>query len=142
FAEGEIGGDDDRGPFVEPADEMEEQLPAGLGERQITEFIEHHEVEPGEVIGGASLLSIAVLCLEPIDQIDDVEEAAARSVADESTGNGDGQMRLPGPGAADEDGIALIGDEGAGGEITDQRLVDGGVGEVEVVDILGQRQLG
>jgi hypothetical protein len=33
-----------------------------------------------------------VLCLEPIDQIDDVEEAPARSVADESTGNGDSQM--------------------------------------------------
>ena len=30
FAEGEIGGDDDRGAFVEPADEMEEELAAGL----------------------------------------------------------------------------------------------------------------
>jgi hypothetical protein len=52
-----------------------------------------------------------VLGLEPIDQIDDVEEAPTRSVADESTGNGDGQMRLARTGAADEDGIALIGDE-------------------------------
>jgi hypothetical protein len=26
FAEGEIGGDDDRGAFVEAADEMEEEL--------------------------------------------------------------------------------------------------------------------
>ena len=26
FAEGEIGGDDDRGSLVEPADEMEEEL--------------------------------------------------------------------------------------------------------------------
>jgi hypothetical protein len=32
FAEGEIGGDDDRGSFVEPADEVEEELAAGLGE--------------------------------------------------------------------------------------------------------------
>ena len=29
FAEGEIGGDDDRGSLVEPADEMEQQLDAG-----------------------------------------------------------------------------------------------------------------
>jgi hypothetical protein len=28
FAEGEIGGDDDRGALVEPADEVEEQLAA------------------------------------------------------------------------------------------------------------------
>ena len=34
-AEDEMGGDDDRGSLVEPADEMEEQLPAGLGEGQI-----------------------------------------------------------------------------------------------------------
>ena len=30
FAEVEIGGDQDRGAFVEVADEMEEKLPAGL----------------------------------------------------------------------------------------------------------------
>src|SRR5260370_6997447 len=33
FTEGEIGGDDDRGAFVEPADEMEQELAARVGER-------------------------------------------------------------------------------------------------------------
>ncbi len=32
FAKGEIGRDSDPGSFVDPADQMEEQLPAGLGE--------------------------------------------------------------------------------------------------------------
>lgn len=45
FSERQVGGDDDRGPFVEPADQVEEQLPAGLREREIAEFIEHDEVE-------------------------------------------------------------------------------------------------
>ena len=31
FAEGEVGGDEDRGSLVEPADEVEEKLAAGLG---------------------------------------------------------------------------------------------------------------
>ena len=31
FAEGEIGGDDERGALMEPADEVEEQLAAGVG---------------------------------------------------------------------------------------------------------------
>ena len=57
FAEGEIGGDDDRGAFVEPADEMEEELAAGLGEGQIAEFIEDDEVHAGEVIGEPTLAS-------------------------------------------------------------------------------------
>ena len=35
FSEGEIGGDDNRGSLVEPADEMEEQLSARLGEGEI-----------------------------------------------------------------------------------------------------------
>lgn len=40
FAKGEIG--DDRGALVKPADEMEQQLTAGLREGQIAEFIGAH----------------------------------------------------------------------------------------------------
>ena len=40
FAEGEVGGDDDRDALVEPAHEVEEQLPAGLREGQVSEFVE------------------------------------------------------------------------------------------------------
>ena len=35
FAEGEVGGDDDRGALVEAAEQVEQQLAAGLGEGQI-----------------------------------------------------------------------------------------------------------
>src|SRR6201987_2430665 len=45
FAEGEIGGDDDRGALLETADQVEQQLPAGLREGEIAEFVEDHEVE-------------------------------------------------------------------------------------------------
>jgi hypothetical protein len=51
---------------------------------------------------------------QPIDQIDDVEEASACSVANQCAGNCDGDVALPGSRAADENDIALIGDEGAG----------------------------
>ena len=40
FAEGEVRGDDDRSALVETADEVEQQLSAGLGEGQIAEFVE------------------------------------------------------------------------------------------------------
>ena len=45
FSEGEIGGDEDRGALIEPADQMEEELTAGLGEGQIVEFVEDDEVD-------------------------------------------------------------------------------------------------
>ena len=55
FAESEVGRDDDRGLLVEPADQVEEQLAAGLREGQIAELVEDDEVEPGEVVGDAAL---------------------------------------------------------------------------------------
>ena len=44
LTEGKIGGDDDGCALVEPADEMEQQLAAGLGERQVAEFVEDDEM--------------------------------------------------------------------------------------------------
>ena len=37
FAKGEIGGDNDRGALVEPADEAEQEGAASLGEGQMTD---------------------------------------------------------------------------------------------------------
>src|SRR5690606_27026361 len=122
-------------------DQVEQELTAGLRERQIAEFIEDDEVEACKVIRRSSLFPITRLCFQPIDQIDNVEEAAARAVANESTGNRDGQMALAGSRATDENDVALIGDEGAGGQFPHQRFIDGRVGEVEVVDVLGEWQL-
>ena len=45
FAEIEIGGDDHRGSFIEPADEMKEQLAASLREGQIAEFLAKDDSE-------------------------------------------------------------------------------------------------
>ena len=52
------------------------------------------------------------------------------------------RWRLAGAGAADQHDVALLGEEVAAGEIAHQGLVDRRAGEVEVVDVLGQRQLG
>ena len=41
--------------FVELADQVEQQMAAGLGERQIAEFVEDDEIEAGEIVGEASL---------------------------------------------------------------------------------------
>jgi len=102
FAEGEIGGDDDRGSFVQPADEMEEELAAGLGEGQIAEFIEDDEVHAGEVIGEPSLPAVAGFGFQPIDEIDDIVEPTARAGANAASRNGDGEMGLAGSGRSSD----------------------------------------
>ena len=57
---------------------MEQELAAGLGEGQVAELVEDDEVHAGEVIGEPALASVAGLGFEPIDEIDDIVEPAAR----------------------------------------------------------------
>src|SRR5271168_1764520 len=121
---------------------MEQQLPAGLGEREIAEFVEDDEVEAGQVVGDASLSAGSTFGLELIDEIDGGEEPSARSGVDAAARDGDSQMRLACAGPADQDDVALLGDEAAAGQIAHQSLVDRRILEDEVFDVLGQRQFG
>src|SRR5258708_4939245 len=51
-------------------------------------------------------------------------------------------MGFPGAGPADEDGIALGVEEGAGGEFANLSFIDGGIGEDELVEIFEEGELG
>ena len=53
-AEGEIGGHDDGG-FLRDADQVEQQPPTRLGERQVAKLVQNDQVEPDQMLGGASL---------------------------------------------------------------------------------------
>ena len=139
FAEGEVGGDHDRGALVEAADEVEEELASGLGEGQIAELVQHDEVQPRELIGEPPWPAAAHLGLEPVDQIDHVIEATARAGTDTASRDGDGEVGFTGAGAADQDGVALLRQEVTLGEVADQRFVDRGGRKVEVGKIFGQR---
>jgi hypothetical protein len=121
FAEVEVGGDDDRGALVESADEVEEELPAGLREGQVSEFIEDDKVEAREVVGQATLLAAARLGLEPVHHVDDVEQAPAGAAPDERPGDGDCEVGLPRAGPADEDDVCA-------GRRRSRRLRDRGPG--------------
>ena len=74
-------------------------------------------------------------------KVDDVEEAPPRAAADAGAGDADREVRLAGPGAADEHEVALLQEEAAAGEVTHERLVDRRLCKGEVLDLLGERQL-
>src|SRR6202007_1681053 len=69
FAKGGICSDNDRGALVEPADKMEQELAAGLGEGQVAKLIENDEVHAGQVISNPALSSVAGLGLEPFYEL-------------------------------------------------------------------------
>ena len=112
FAEGEIGGDDDRGALVKPADEIEQQLTAGLGEGQIAEFVEDDEVHAGQLIGKPALPGIAGFALKAIDEIHHVVEPATGAGSNTVASNGDRKMGFTGASSAHQHGVALLGEEG------------------------------
>src|SRR5215471_11331376 len=121
---------------------MEQKLAAGLGEWEITKLVEHDEVETGQVIGEPALPSGTSFALQSIDEVDDGIKAASRTAADAGSRDGNSEMAFTGAGATNQHGVALLTEKGAASQVADQRLVDRRAGEVEVVDVLGQRQLG
>ncbi|SDF01396.1 hypothetical protein SAMN05216337_104255 [Bradyrhizobium brasilense] len=94
------------------------------------------------MLGEPSLPSVAGLGLEAIDEVDDLEEAAAGTGSDAASGDGNGQVGFACAGAANQHDVALLGDEAAASEIIDESLIDRRAVELEVGDVLGKRQLG
>src|SRR6516225_3746384 len=138
FPKRKIGGDDDGGALVKPADEVEQKLTAGLCERQIAELVENDEVHAGQMFGEPALPAVAGLGLEAVDEIDDIVKSSPGAIADTASRDGDGKMGLASPGSPDQHDIALLGNEAAAGEIIDERLVDRRAVELEVVNVLGE----
>src|ERR1700687_1193490 len=69
--EGEVGGDQQRGVLVELADQVEQQLPAGLTEREIAELVDDDDVVAQQLLGQASAPARGLLLLELVDEIDE-----------------------------------------------------------------------
>lgn len=142
LAEGEVGGDDDRGLLVEFADQVEQQLPTGTGERQIAQFIEHHEIEPAELGGYGTGLADAGFLLKPGNKVDRVEVAPAGAGADDAGGDRGGQVGLASARSADEHDIAPPWQERTGVQRTNQPFVNRRAVEHEGVDVLDHGKLG
>jgi hypothetical protein len=71
-----------------------------------------------------ALPSVAGLDLEAVDKVDHIVEAATGAGSDAASGDCDSQMGLASACSPDQHDVALLGDEAAGGEIVDERLVD------------------
>ena len=98
FAEGQVGGHDDRSALVQSADQVKQQLAAGLSEGEIAELVENNEVHAGEIFGEAVLAAGAGFVLQSIDEVDDRVKAASGAAADAGPRNRNGQVRLAGSG--------------------------------------------
>src|SRR3954453_21477033 len=62
IGECQVGGDQQRGVLVELADQMEQQLAAGLAERQITKLIDDNEIVAQQLLGQTATAAAAFSC--------------------------------------------------------------------------------
>lgn len=105
ITERQVRGEDDRGAFFEPVNEVEEQLAPGLSEPQVADLVVLDEIEASQVIAVPALPAVASIGLEPVDQVDYLEEADPGSGADAVSS--DCEMTLAGAGSNDQPSIAL-----------------------------------
>ena len=59
FPESQVRGHRDGCAFIELADQMEQQLAAGLGKGQVAELVEDEQVAPAQLVGGPALLVLS-----------------------------------------------------------------------------------
>src|SRR3954453_9947361 len=119
---------------------MEQQLT--LGEGQIPQFVQHDEIDAGELVGEPTRPSGPGLGLQAVDQVDEVEEAGTSAATHAVGGDGDADVRLAGARPADTNSVALGFQEAAVMKVAHQDLVDRTGGEVELSQGSSQRQLG
>ena len=81
--------DQQRGVFVEFADQVEQQLASGLAERQIAEFVDDDEIVAQQLLGQSATTTGGFLLLQLIDEIDQIEEASSGAGANDRRGHGD-----------------------------------------------------
>ena len=62
---------------------MEQQFAAGLAERQIAEFVDDNDIIAQQRLGEPTAATSRLLLLELVDQIDQVDEPAARTAAND-----------------------------------------------------------
>jgi hypothetical protein len=121
---------------------VEKQLAAGLGEGQVTEFIDDHEVDAVELVAETAGAACRELGVETVHKVDGAEEADAPAVVDGVHTDGDRQMRFSRTSSANEYGVAGLVHEIAIMEAARQGFVDRGGVEVELSEMLHHRELG
>jgi hypothetical protein len=103
FTEGQVRRDHHASVLIELGQQVEQQGPAGLAERQIAQLVQNHQVHAHQGKGQLPRLAGGFLLFQQIHQIDRrVEPNPLAVLGDAGDAEGRGQMGLAGARATDE----------------------------------------
>lgn len=143
FFDGAVGGHEGGAVFVSAHDDFQKDFAAARGE-----VFEAHVVDDEEVGFEEEALQTGVVDRSGVggDVACEVKDGAVEDMepaADGFGSDGLGEVGFADSGRADEEGVAFLADEVAGGEFVDAGAGDGGVeGEVEVFEAGGAAEGG
>ena len=109
LAEAQVGADDGAGALIELAEQVEEQGAAGGAERQVSELVQDHEIQPDQALGDLASPSLRLFLLQCIDEFDGREEPDLLAVMlDGLDTKRRRDMGLAGSRTADQDNVVVL----------------------------------
>mmetsp|Transcript_59149 Transcript_59149/g.139299 ORF Transcript_59149/g.139299 Transcript_59149/m.139299 type:complete len:239 (+) Transcript_59149:3674-4390(+) len=141
FAEAQVGGDDHAGVLVELGEQMEQQRPAGLAERQVAELVQDEQVHVHQPVRDLPGLAGGLLGFQRVNQLHRRLEAHPFAVPlDGLDAQRRGQVRLARARPADEHHVVRGLGELRRVQFAHQRLIDCAGLEVEAGQIAVRRE--
>ena len=131
FAELQVGGNDQRGLFVELADQVKQQCATRVGKRQIAQLIQNYGIDMQQLLGQVAGFALLLFALQLVDQIDGVVETQAFALVDGGDAQGGGQVGFACARAADQDQVVRAVHKGGAGQLLDLPLIEGRFGPVD-----------
>ncbi len=77
FRKAQVSGDDHAGFFIQFADQMKQQCPTHLAERQIPQFIQNNEISMGKAVGQSPLLGVELFLFKRVDEFNGRQKSYA-----------------------------------------------------------------
>jgi len=141
FIERQVARDDDRALLVALAEDLEEQLCAGLGERDEAKLVDDEEPAGGDLLLQALEPPFVTGLEQLVDQRRCGREADGEALLAGRQAEAEGDVRLAGPAVSGCDDVLLAVDVFAASQLLDEHLVErGDGGEVEGVEALHGRE--
>ena len=143
LVEGQVGGDDCGAALIAGADQLEQQLSAGLGERHEAQFVDDQEFDSGHLPLQAQQPALVPGLNHLMDDGGGRDEAGFDAALAGGKAEPDGDVGLPHARRPKGDDVLPTADELAPGQVQDQLLVERRDGvEVEALQALDRREAG
>ena len=142
WSNGQMAGDAQADPLIGGGEEPEEELAASGVERGEANLVDDDHVDPEKGVDDAADRVVGQAAVEGLDQLGGGEVADPVAGLNGGVAEGDEQVRLAGPGGAEQTGVLVAAQPLQRGQVVEGRLGHRGELDLELVEALLDREAG